>query len=68
VKTAASEPDEDGQTVTGRALAVPDGPKGVATFTHEQIEAARSYANASRAPSTRAKYLQHWTGFGFWCR
>ncbi len=38
---AASEPDENGQTVTDQAIAVPDGPKGVTTFTPEQVEAAR---------------------------
>ncbi len=66
--TTASEPDEDGQPVTDQALAVPDGPKGVTTFTPEQVEAARAYADASRAASTRAKYLQHWTAFGRWCQ
>ena len=33
----------------------------------KQVEAARGYADASRAASTRAKYLQHWTAFGGWC-
>ncbi len=65
---AAPEGDENGQTVTDRKLAVPDGPKGVTTFTPEQVEAARAYADASRAASTRAKYLQHWTAFGRWCQ
>jgi len=68
VKTAASEPDEDGQPVTDRAIAVPHGPRSPAIFTPEQVEAARSYADASRAASTRAKYLQHWTAFGLWCQ
>jgi len=66
--TAASEPDEDGHPVTDRALAVPDAPRSPAAFTPEQVEAARSYADASRAASTRAKYLQHWTTFGRWCQ
>jgi len=65
---AASEPEEDDERVTDGALAVPDRPKGVATFTPEQVEAARSYTDASRAASTRAKYLQHWTAFGRWCQ
>ncbi len=56
---AAPERDEDGQPVRDRALAVPDGPGGIATFTPEQVEAARAYADALRAASTRAKYLQH---------
>ena len=43
-------------------------PGGVAVFTPEQVEAARGYADASRAASTRAKYLQHWTAFSAWCR
>jgi len=54
--------------VTDQALAVPDGPRSLAAFTPEQVEAARSYADASRAASTRAKYLQHWTAFGLWCQ
>ena len=66
--TTASEHEEDGQRVMDRAVAVPDGSKGVAAFTREQVEAARGYADASRAASTRAKYLQHWTAFAAWCR
>jgi len=65
---AAPERDEDVQHVPDQALAVPDGPKGVTTFTPEQVEAARAYADAARAASTRAKYLQHWTAFGLWCQ
>ncbi len=65
---AAPERDDNGQPVTDQAIAVPDGPKSVATFTPEQVEAARAYADASRAASTRAKYLQHWTAFGRWCQ
>ncbi len=65
---AAPEHDKNGQPVTDQAIAVPDRLKGVTTFTPEQVEAARSYADASRAASTRAKYLQHWTAFGRWCQ
>ncbi len=65
---AAPEHDENGQPVTDQAIAVTDGPKGVTTFTREQVEAARAYADASRAASTRAKYLQHWAAFGLWCQ
>lgn len=53
---------------TGREVAVPDGTRGIAPLTPEQVEAARGFADASRAASTRAKYLQHWTGFGAGCR
>lgn len=60
--------DDDGRLVTGRGVAVPDGPCGVAAVTPEQVAAARGYADASRAASTRAKYLQHWTAFGAWPR
>ena len=42
-------------------------PRGVALFTPEQVAAARGYADASRAASTQAKYLQHWAAFGAWC-
>ncbi len=42
-------------------------PHGLAPFTPEQVKAARAYADASRAASTRAKYLQHWTAFVAWC-
>ena len=68
MEIAAPVHDEDDECVTDRVLAVPDGPRSPAVFTPEQIEAARSYADASRAASTRAKYLQHWTAFDLWCR
>jgi len=68
VESAAPVHDEGDEYVTDRVLAVPDGPRSPAVFTPEQIEAARSYADASRAASTRAKYLQHWTAFGLWCQ
>ena len=54
----------EGRQATGWEIAVPDGTRGIAPFTPEQVEAARGYADASRAASTRAKYLQHWTAFG----
>jgi len=54
--------------VTDRSLVVQDGPRSVAVFTPEQVKAARTYADASRAAFTQAKYLQHWTAFGAWCR
>ena len=54
--------------MTDRSLVVQDGPRGVAVFTPEQVKAARTYADASRAVSTQAKYLQHWIAFGAWCR
>jgi len=63
----ATELREDGLPVTDRSLVVQDGPRGIAVFTPEQVEAARSYADASRAASTQAKYLQHWTAFNIWC-
>ena len=66
--TVAPEHDDHGQPVTDQALAVPDGPRSPAAFTPEQVEAARTYTDASRAASTRAKYLQHWTAFGRWCQ
>ncbi len=65
---AAPQHDDDGQLVTDQAIAVPDGPRIPAVFTPEQVEVACSYADASRAASTRAKYLQHWTAFGRWCQ
>ncbi len=65
---SAPERDDHGQPVTDQALAVPDGTRSPAVFTAEQVEAARSYADASQAASTRAKHLQHWTAFGFWCQ
>jgi len=67
VEIAAPVHDEDDECVTDRVLAVPDEPRSPAVFTPEQVDAARSYADASRAASTRAKYLQHWTAFGRWC-
>ncbi len=64
---AASERDDDGQPVTDQAIAVPGGPPhSPAVLTPEQVEAARAYA--SRAASTRANYLQHWSAFGCWCQ
>jgi len=58
---------DDEQLLTGQDVVVADRPRGVASFTPEQVAAARGYADASRAASTRAKYLQHWTAFGAWC-
>ena len=58
----------EGQPQMGWNVAVAKGQGGVAPFTPEQVEAARGYADASRAASTRAKYLQHWTAFNAWCR
>lgn len=55
------------QFATGQEVVTANQQRGVATFTSEQVAAARSYADASRAASTRAKYLQHWTAFGAWC-
>jgi len=49
-------------------MVVQDGPRDIAVFTPEQVKAARTYADASRATSTQAKYLQHWTAFDLWCR
>lgn len=60
--------DGDSQSVAGQDVATVNRHGGVAPFTPEQVEAARSYADASRAASTQAKYLQHWTAFGNWCR
>ena len=59
--------------MTGRSrrsqdVAVAEGGSAIALFTPEQVAAARGYADASRAASTQAKYLQHWTAFGAWCR
>lgn len=54
--------------MTDREVAAPNRTRGVAPFTSEQVEAARILADASRAASTRAKYLQHWTAFDTWCR
>ena len=56
------------QLLTGHDVAVTGGGSAIAPFTPEQVAAARGYADASRAASTRAKYLQHWTAFGTWCR
>jgi len=60
--------DDDGRLVSGQEVAVPDCRRDLAAFTPEQVAAARGYADASRAASTRAKYLQHWMAFGAWCR
>ena len=61
-----------GRSVTGsetdQEIVVQDGHHAAATLMPEQIEAARAYVDASRSPSTRAKYLQHWTAFDAWCR
>ncbi len=54
--------------MTDRSPVVQDGPRGIAIFTPEQVKAARTYADASRAAFTQAKYLQHWTAFDLWCR
>ena len=63
-----AHPDE-GRLTTVREVAATNGQPGqVAVFTPEQVKAARGYADASRAASTRAKYLQHWTAFVAWCR
>lgn len=45
--------------LTGQDVAVAGGRSGITPFTPEQVEAARGYADASRAASTQAKYLQH---------
>lgn len=57
----------DGQLLTGQDVAVTGGGSAIAPFTPEQVATARGYADASRAASTQAKYLQHWTAFGAWC-
>ncbi len=64
---SGSNHHEKSRPATGREVAVPDGTRGVALFTPEQVQAARDYVDASRAASTRAKYLQHWAAFGTWC-
>ena len=62
-----AHPDE-GRLMTVRKVPATTGqPSGVAAFTPEQVAAARGYADAPRAASTRAKYLQHWTAFVAWC-
>ena len=58
----------EGRLAPDQEIAVPNRPRDVAPFTPEQVEAARGYADASRAASTQAKYLQHWTAFGVWCQ
>ena len=65
---SGSNHHDKNQPATGRGVAVPDGTRGVALFTPEQVQAARDYVDASRAASTRAKYLQHWAAFDLWCR
>ena len=57
----------DGQLVADRGIVAPDGPRDQGVLTPEQVEVARAYVDAARAASTRAKYLQHWAAFGFWC-
>ena len=54
--------------MTQQDVIAQDRPSAVAILTPEQVEAARAYVTASRAASTRAKYLQHWTAFSLWCR
>ncbi len=54
---------DKGRSGLDREIVVIDKPRDVAPFTPEQVKAARSYADASRAASTRAKYMQHWTAF-----
>ncbi len=64
----ATERGEDGRPVTDGPLVVQDGPRGLTVFMPGQVDAARTYADASRAASTQAKYSQHWTAFDLWCR
>lgn len=68
---SGDEQDEhggDGRPLTGQDVTVTSARGGIASFTPEQVTAARGYADAARGASTRAKYLQHWTAFGAWCR
>ena len=59
--------DNNDQRPTGQDVVVANMLRSIAPFTPEQVAAARGYADASRAASTQAKYLQHWTAFGAWC-
>ena len=68
ISVSGSDHDGESWPASGRKVAVSEGARGIAPFTPEQVKAARGYADASRAASTRAKYLQHWTAFGAWCR
>ena len=63
-----AEPDEcEGRPTTTSTAVVQDRHTALAAFTPRQVETARAYADASRSPFTRAKYLQHWTAFNLWC-
>ncbi len=43
-------------------------PAVAAALLHDELAHARSYADASRAASTRRFYAQDWTRFELWCR
>ncbi len=46
----------------------PPAPAVAAALLHDELAHARSYADASRAASTRRFYAQDWTRFELWCR
>ena len=51
-----------------RALVVPVTQGDVSDLIREDVAAARHYADASRAESTRKKYIGAWRAFDTWCR
>ncbi len=54
--------------VAPRPAAVPAAVALPAALLHDELARARSYADASRAASTRRFYAQDWTRFELWCR
>lgn len=49
------------------ALAVAHAPATIIANLQEQAERAREYAQAARAPRTRATYASRWRSFEAWC-
>ena len=50
-----------------RLLPVPADPPALPALAPEEIAAARSYIDASRAASTRKAYVADWNRFELWC-
>ncbi len=46
----------------------PAGPPALPALAQAEVEAAKAYAAASRAPGTRRAYATDWRGFLAWCR
>ncbi len=60
--STASAP-ETSLVPAGRAPAAAGADAGPPALAHAEVEAAKAYAAASRAPGTRRAYAADWRGF-----